>query len=792
MPSIAALAFLLPLSLGTGDVPQGGVFNGRERKLDVPIPRLNAEIKLDGKLDDEAWKRAAMLTGFSQFQPADGRPSTDSTEVLVWYSATAIHFGIRAHEAHGVINANLADRDRIFADDYVQILLGTFNDGRQAFMFAVNPLGVQADGTMNEGTGGRGGGSFSAATGGRESADLSANFVFESRGRVVEGGYEVEITVPFKSLRYQSAEVQTWGIHVMRTVQHLGHEDSWVPASRANASFLSQGGRLQGLRDLRRGLVMDVTPSVVARQVGDEKEDGAWGYLPEGPEYGATVRWGLTNNLTLNATVNPDFSQVEADVGAIQFDPRSEVFFPERRPFFLEGIETFSTPNNLVYSRRIVQPDAALKLTGKAFGTNIAVMSALDDKLTSIGDDERPMFNIVRLTRDVGGQSRVGMVYTDKRDGDYSNQVAGVDARLLFKQMWTVNLQAANSWTNQGLGQGMQSAPLWRSSLDRNGRAFGMTYTFAGISDEFITRSGFISRTGVVDANFNHRYTWFGRKGARVESFSTAFVPQFKWKWDDFFEGDGVIERKFHFNNTLALRGGWRVTGSVLLETFYYDEDLYRGYLVEVPATNGAGLDTIPFTGTPALDNLDWVVNIATPQWGRFAGTFFYVWGQDENFFEWSSSDIDIATVTMDWRPTDRARIDFQYQLQKYDRKTDGSTVGRRRIPRLKVEYQVARPLFFRVVGQYDSNERDALRDDSRTEGPLLRTLADGTIVRLDSPRILNNLRTDWLLSYQPVPGTVFFAGYGSTMREAESLKFNDLSRSDDGFFVKLSYLWRL
>src|SRR4051795_6812777 len=134
------------------------VYNGRNGQLDVRIPQLEGDVAIDGKLTEPVWLEAAVLTGFSQFSPTDGVPAADTTEILVWYSPTAIHFGIRAYEAHGLVNAHLLDRDKIFTDENIQILLGTFNDGRQAMVFAVNPLGVQADGTLNEGTGSKGGG----------------------------------------------------------------------------------------------------------------------------------------------------------------------------------------------------------------------------------------------------------------------------------------------------------------------------------------------------------------------------------------------------------------------------------------------------------------------------------------------------------------------------------------------------------------------------------------------------------------------------------------------------------
>src|SRR6476620_584968 len=248
------LELLLLLSSDPIDPPN--VYRGRSGELDVHIPRQEADVTIDGKLDEQVWGSAAVLTGFSQFSPTDGIPASDSTQVLVWYSPTAIHFGVRAFEAHGSVHATLADRDRIAANDYVQILLSTFNDGRQASVFAVNPYGVQSDGALVE-TGSTSGNGFNNAVVKREVADLSPDFVYQSKGRLTDYGYEVEIRIPFKSIRFQPKREQVWGLNVVRLVQHSGRGDSWTPARRASASFLGQSGRLVGLSDLRSGVVLD-------------------------------------------------------------------------------------------------------------------------------------------------------------------------------------------------------------------------------------------------------------------------------------------------------------------------------------------------------------------------------------------------------------------------------------------------------------------------------------------------------------------------------------------------------
>jgi hypothetical protein len=193
------------------------------------------------------------------------------------------------------------------------------------------------------------------------------------------------VRIPFKTLNYQSAAVQSWDINIVRKVQYRGHENSWAPARKAGASFLSQGGHLDGLTDLHRGVVVDVTPEATQRTEGSPRDPSAagWRHDAKRPEIGGTIRLGLTNNISLGGTINPDFSQVEADAGQISFDPRNALAVPEKRPFFLDGIEHFTTPNSLVYTRSIVQPVAAVKLFAKSGGTDVALLSAVDAATTS-------------------------------------------------------------------------------------------------------------------------------------------------------------------------------------------------------------------------------------------------------------------------------------------------------------------------------------------------------------------------------------------------------------------------
>jgi hypothetical protein len=777
-------SLLLAAAVATADAAVSPTaYSGRQSQLQVRLPRLEQEIEVDGTLDEAAWAGAALLTDFSQYAPLDGRPADERTEVLVFYSPTAIHFGVRAWAAPGSVRASLANRDHLQSEDSVSIFLSTFNDGRQALVFSVNPLGVQADGALVEGAVQNQGG-FSGLATTRESEDLSPDFVFQSKGRLLEDGYAVEVRIPFKSLRYQSGDVQSWGLHVVRKVQATGYELSWAPAKRNAASFLGQAGVLEGLHELRPGLVLDLTPVVTSRMQGARASAG-WSYDARKPEAGGNVRWGVTPNLALNGTVNPDFSQVESDAGQFVYDPRQAVFFPEKRPFFLDGLEQFSTPNRLVYTRRVVAPVGAVKLTGKASGFNIGLLSAVDDSQVS-RSDAHPFVNVLRLQRDLQGQSKLGLVYTDRIDGDDSNRVAGLDTRLAFGEIYTLQLQGALSRTARD--GAVTTAPLWEGSFNRNGRRQGLRAAITGIHEDFRAEAGFISRPGIVHANLDNRLSFFGPKDGLVEVLNCDVVLDGVWQYASFVGEGGVQDKKLHFNNNATLRGGWKLGASLLVETFGYDAALYEDYALQGDAPG----ELLPFVGVPTIDNLDWVLSVATPQFRRVSASAEWLFGRDENFFEWAPADITYLTLALDWRPTERLRVDAEYRLQDFQRRSDGSTVGRRQIPRLKLEYQANRAIFLRFVAEYDARMQDALRDDSRTERPILIRNATTGAYAPALARSDNLLRLDVLFSWQPNPGTVFFAGYGSSLRETDALRFRELSRTSDGFFVKLSYLFRL
>ena len=768
-----SLILLLSISLTTIAIPP------------VEVPRVEGEtISIDGAMDEAVWDDAALFTGFYQYIPVDGRKAVDSTQVRVWYSPTAIHFGIKAYETHDEVRATLADRDKIQGDDYIYLVLDTYNDQRQAVLIGVNPLGQQADGILKDSERSR---SFISSGAGAYTVDLSPDFVYTSKGQLTDYGFEVEVQVPFKSLRYQSDYVQNWGFNVIRKIQHSGYWSTWTEVLQANASFMAQNGALQQLTDLRRGLVLDISPEVTST-TSRASRNADWDFDARDP-LGVNVRWGISNNFTLNGTVNPDFSQVEADVAQIQFDPRQAVFFPEKRPFFLDGIELFESPTQLIYTRRIANPLSAAKITGKTGNTNVAFLSAVDNNEIYLSDLDARYFNALRLRQDLKGQNTIGLTYTDKVDGNHWNRVAAVDGRVLFSKIYSMTYQTGLSFT--GDPGSRVTTPMWRFVGSASGRKYGASFSSSGYHGNFNAESGFIQRVGVAQMTFTPRVTWFGEEGAAIESFSTGFTLDGSWDYDRFTAGLGPNDRKLHGNTSYRLRGGWSGGTSIFYESFKYPEELYTNYFIQ-RHENGVPVDTVAYTGVDRLINLGGWSFLNTPQLNTISGSLFLVAGRDDNFFEWARADIYFVTLTLNWNPTDQLRFNFRYNHQQYVRYNDKSTVGIRRVPRLKVEYQITPSIFLRLVGQYDSNFVDDLRDNTRTEDPILILNRDTGEYTRALERRTNRFRVDWLFSYRPNPGTVLFLGYGSSLSEPQTFRFRDLRRTSDGFFLKLSYLFRV
>ena len=757
------------------------VYSGRAKALAAQAPRLRDAVTIDGALSEPSWKQAAVLTDFTTYSPVDGRPAQDNTEVRLWYAEDALYVGIRAWAAPGTVRATLAERDRISNDDWVALHLDTFLDRRRSFVFAVNAFGVQADGMRSDVSAGPG---VSRAS--LQAVDLSQDYVWQSKGQLLDDGFTVEMRIPFKSIRYQLAGTQDWGVQVIRQTQRTGYQDTWAPTSRAKQAFTPQSGFLRGLTGLKRGLVLDLTPTSVTSTTGGPvvgtTSGEAWRYGTRG-EFGGDVRWGVTSNFTVNATANPDFSQVETDVGQIPGDVRFALFFPELRPFFVEGSEQFDAPNRLVNTRSIVQPLGAIKLTGKIPRTDVGLLSAIDAPTSGSDGKTSPRFNIMRLRRDLGEQSTAGLVFTDRSEGARFNRVAGVDSRVQFANVYSVDLRYAASITRDS---STRTGALWEASTGRTGRGYGYRYSLQGFSPSFETQTGFVNRVDFVRAQINQRYTMFGKKGGWWDQRQHFLSVSSLWAYEGFGRRDTPLESRISLDNSMTIRGGWKVSAIPDVQRVAFDPRRYATYGV----LGGAGADTVPFQPSAAQTTGTVALSVNTPQWRRAGATLLATVGTEPEFFETSTVRRREVEAQIDLRPTSQLRVGTLLRYQRFVRERDGSVFSTQVVPRVRLEYQVTRALFVRFIGQVESRDRSALRDP-RTEQPLLRADADGIMTVQEARKSLLG-RADWLVSYLPSPGTVVFIGYGTAMDASETMRPGDVQRTSDGAFVKFSYLYRV
>jgi hypothetical protein len=649
----------------------------------VTIPRADAPVTIDGVLDEAVWADAARLSDFRQYEPVDGRPAEERTEVLVWYAPDAIYFGIRAYDSQpDRIRATQADRDNIDSEDRVTLYLDTFADRRRAFFFAVNPLGVQGDGVRTEGSGSAG-----RTFGGN--IDNSPDFHFESRGQVTTDGYVVEVRIPFKSLRYPSADAQRWGLQVERKVQRTGYTDTWTDVRRAAASFLVQSGTIEGLHDLERGVVLEAQPFVTLNSAGSfDPVSGEFSRADPDAETGVNLRVGFTN-ISVDATINPDFSQVESDAGQVTVNERFALFFPEKRPFFLEGIELFNTPGQLVYTRRIVDPIGGAKVTGKLGSLGIAHLTALDQDVDGTRDDA--LFNISRVRRDFGSNSVGGITFTDRSqfDGGGYNRVLSGDVRYVFGKLYFLETQFANAWTRDEPG-GDVSGALWKVEVDRTGRSFGFNYSINGVADEFHTDAGFVNRTGYINAHLFNRVSFFGAQGALLEQVRVYFRPSRLWNYDDF--GGDAIEGADGGTVELTLRGGWAI--EVEGERNFFRPDAGEYADLEVAAAGGA----IPFVPAAIIRGKNINLSVETPTYRHFTAGVGVGIGEGAIFEEAAEGTGLEIEAEVALRPTSQIRITASTVYAQITRNRDDSEFARSVIPRLKAEYQATRHLFLRGI----------------------------------------------------------------------------------------------
>ncbi len=771
-----------------GGTPAAVVYSGLEGQIDIAAPRAaDPDIAIDGRLDDAAWSEAALLTGFSQFDPTEGIPATQETEVLLLISEDAIYFGVRAFDDNpGGIRATLGERDTFYrTDDYIQFVLDTFNDQRQAYSIVANPLGVQQDGLWIEGRVGRFGRNFGPPI------DWNPDFVWDSEGQVEDWGYALEVRIPFKSIRFPESNDQEWGLQVFRKIQRTGFDDSWAPVTKDVANRLTLSGSLTGLRDLDRGLFLELNPVLTGTRQGTYDAGAkAFEREPVSGEFGLNAKYGLTSNLTLDATYNPDFSQVEADAGQIAVNERFALFFEEKRPFFLEGTEIFTMPKNLVYTRSVINPVAGAKLSGKVGGFQLGYLGAVDE----VGDSgdlvERPVVNLLRARRDLGSASTLGMVYTDRTtSGDEYNRMLGFDGRFVMARRYTLTVIGAGSRTATTSSDDETGSYL-SLQFQRASPTLTFNLDLEDVAHGFDAASGLIPRVGDTRLQSRLEYNFRGEPGALVEQFRPGFDASFFWDHDSFWGREVFEEAEVRYGVTTSLRNNITVLLAATARRYDFGAADYDGLFVD-DGRGGATpfvADQDPFGLLHGLGGFFWVNS-----WDKLRGRVRWGYSQDAVFDLRYGVPIEVGTgwdadIAAYAYPTRHLSAELGLRYQSLARESDGTLALEAVIPRIKTQYQFNRALFLRTIVEYGAQMRRNLVDPA-TGRPLLGCSSGDCSLRSGSDA--NDFGIETLLSYEPTPGTVFFVGYSRQMEDTERLRFRDVRPTADGLFAKVSYRFR-
>ena len=784
-----------PQKPGTGDGNGGETgaavaeYDGSAGNLEIPSPSLpEADISIDGELDEAAWESAALLTGFTQFDPVEGVPATQRTEARILVTADAVYFGVLAYDdVAGGIRGTLADRDSFsFSNDYVRLILDTFDDQRRGYVIMVNPLGVQQDGLWVVGGGGGRRGRMGPPI------DWNPDFVWESDGRVHDWGYSVEVKLPLKSIKFSSADVQDWGIQIERRIARNGYNESWAPVSANVANRLEQFGKLTGLTDLDPGRLLEINPVQTYSQSSLHSDEV--GGLERGKlvrDFGFNLTYGITSNLTLDGTYNPDFSQVEADAGQIVVNERFAIYLPEKRPFFLEGTEIFQLPQQLVYTRSIVDPVWGAKVQGKVGAVNAGYLGAVDHVPNPDAGEEhaRPAVNILRLRRDVGN-SNVGMVYTDRTfHGDRYNRVVGVDGRFQVDDRYTLTMLGARSTTATG-EPGAVGGTLLSAELARSGRHLQFNASMQDISDDFVAGSGFLRRTGVSRMQSRVSYNFRGRPGDLLERWGPSLEVEGFWDHEDFWDRRWAEERRMRLGGSLSFRGNLTIFGNYSRAWYDFPAEEYQGLFVAAP--DGGFEPFYPeqatFQSLQSATAFMWV-NPFEKIRINIRGT----WSETPLFDFITDTPVDIANsgsgdASVTLFPTTQLSAELGVRFSRLHRQRDGSLYSEATIPRARIQYQFSRALFVRTIVEYGSQDRGVLLAPG--DGRPVSYCSGDSCFGLQGSEA-NDFSVEALLSYEPTPGTVFFLGYTRLMDDPEAFRFRDLRPQSEGVFMKLSYRFR-
>jgi len=727
--TVAALFFLSVFSLFCfSDVDKDNYY--------VKVPEFPNPPKIDGKLENPLWEKGAILDTFTQYEPQEGASPSEKTVVYIGYDKKNLYIAVRCFDSDPkAIRASLTNRDSVYGDDEVTIYLDTFNDKKRAFVFQVNPCGIQTDGIYTE-TRRRGRG-----RGGFFGFDRNWDTFFLSNAHKDDSGYTVEMAIPFKSIRFPNTRSQVWGLQVMRTIRRKNEEIYWYPRSRDINGFLIQSGTLEIDGIIDKGKNIEMMPVFTGLKQSDEKFE---------PEAGINLKYGITSDLTADLTYNPDFSQIEADMPQNDVNQRYALYYPEKRPFFLEGKDFFDTPFELVYTRKIVDPQFGVKLSGKVGKTTIGFLSTYDINPPDINissdseegeeedddDDEenpyRAMINVFRLKRDLFPESHIGFIFTDKEMGNSwnsltnnYNRIAGIDGHFKFKNYYRFSFQILSSLSRFG-EEKTDFVPALNFSLSRNARHLQLSASWVSIHPDFEASTGFFRRKDIH--SFNSRASY-------------AFLPMNKWiisirpsfEYRRIYDFDNTLtDEEFQFSTFIS---GWRQ--SLIWATFSSELERYEGIDFH-RKTFRAYFRSEPFS---------WLSGSISYSFGD---SIYY----DENPYLGYKTSFGIRATL---KPLTNLRLSYNLRKDKFLKEKGGEKEYEVNILSQRITYQLSRSLSLRIITDYNDYYGE----------------------------FYNSI----LFSYEYRPGTVFYLGIDDNQEKDDSGIFRSEGRY---YFIKFSYWWRI
>ena len=741
--SCAVPLALLVMGLCIPELAAAGVADESPPPRFTSIPRVERPLTLEEIVSGDASGRAATVKDFVQRDPHEGEPASQQTTAYLAYDRKQLYVGFLCLDSEPEkIRAHVTRRDAVGGDDHVGVIIDTYHDHRRGYAFAVNAFGIQQDSLVDELRG----------------EDRSFDALWHSEGQLTPGGYAALMVIPFKSLRFSPDRDQTWGIVLVRSIPRYDEFSTWPAISRSSSGWLIQEAEVRGLEDIAPGKNIQLVPyGFFSSRRFLDKETSQLQRDRLNARLGLDAKWVLASNLTLDATLNPDFSQVESDEPQITVNRRFEVFFPERRPFFMENSNYFETPVQVLFTRRIADPQFGVKLTGKTGPYTIAAL-ATDDRgpgesvaPEDLSFGQRAFFNVFRLSRDIQRESNVGLIWSDWEFRQAFNRVLGVDGRWKVSKTTGLGFQALKSFSKDLEGTSRQGKAL-HFSLDRFTRHWNSYLGFNERSPDFEVASGFIPRVDYRALGGFLGYT---------------FRPENSW--------------------VVALRPS--LGGNVLVDhrNVRQDYGMYPGFWLEFAQATGASATyrykRERYEGTDFLQR-GYEFGIRTRRSRWFSAGLSYEWAQQINYSPAEGTSPFLGqgnevSFYMTVRPTTRLAVESTVLENRFLTIDQNRNIFNNNIFRSKWNYQFTPRLSLRVIGQYSN---------------VLPT------AELSSLEYAKSLAGDVLVTYLLHPGTALYVGYSNMLENYNRLALEQaallersragLMSTAAGLFVKFSYLY--